>query len=258
MFIYSAIEKFQATYGFLHSYQPFHCRNLYAPFSIPTNMNWNPKSAPKLDFSEDLYSVLEVPPNVEKNTLKKNYYKLVFKYHPDGKRTDEERELANRQMMVINNAYKILKNDKTREQYDLKRQTGINSSRLKSDSQENGNKRSSDNSQKSSVKYNSDKVYNDIFSKYRDENLGQEEVTNTGPTESLADIISELWREVATDGGKHVMSDFIEFLEGSSSTVPNSTNSAQVQSRNVSPKLLRPISITSFNVLKASVTCICC
>ena len=85
------------------------------------DMNWDPKAAPKLDFNEDYYSVLEAPPNIDSKELKKQYYKIVFQYHPDGKKTEKEKELSNKQMMVINNAYKILKNDVTRKEYDIKR-----------------------------------------------------------------------------------------------------------------------------------------
>ena len=95
----------------------------YNLFLKDTNneMNWDPKAAPKLDFNEDYYSVLEAPPNIDSKELKKQYYKIVFQYHPDGKKTEKEKELSNKQMMVINNAYKILKNDVTRKEYDIKR-----------------------------------------------------------------------------------------------------------------------------------------
>ena len=46
-------------------------------------MNWDPKSAPKLDFDEDFYSVIEVNPLCSQQDLKRAYYKTVFKYHPD-------------------------------------------------------------------------------------------------------------------------------------------------------------------------------
>lgn len=87
-------------------------------------MDWDPKAAPKLDFSEDYYTILEISDNCNPTQLKKQYYKLVFKYHPDNKQSDEEKELCNRQMMVINNAYKILKDDHTRKQYNNQRAIG--------------------------------------------------------------------------------------------------------------------------------------
>ena len=54
----------------------------YASSNDP-DMNWDPKEAPKLDFNEDLYSVLEVKPDCTPQELKKKYLKLVFMYHPD-------------------------------------------------------------------------------------------------------------------------------------------------------------------------------
>ena len=66
-------------------------------------------AAPKTDFDEDYYSVLEVSPSVSAKELKKEYYRLVIAYHPDNKpdASQEEKELLNRQMMVINAAYKV-------------------------------------------------------------------------------------------------------------------------------------------------------
>ena len=48
-----------------------------------SEFSWDPRSAPKLDFDEDFYTVLEVDPSCSQQDLKKAYYKVVFKYHPD-------------------------------------------------------------------------------------------------------------------------------------------------------------------------------
>jgi DnaJ-class molecular chaperone len=50
---------------------------------------------------------------------------MVFKYHPDNKDNEEEKSLCNKQMMVINGAYSILKDPKFREMYDVARQRGL-------------------------------------------------------------------------------------------------------------------------------------
>jgi hypothetical protein len=55
---------------------------LYAK-SAADEMNWDPNEAPKLNFDEDYYSVLEVSPDSTPQEIKKKYLKLVFKYHPD-------------------------------------------------------------------------------------------------------------------------------------------------------------------------------
>lgn len=56
------------------------------------------KSYPKLDFNEDYYSVLEVSPTIPASDLKKAYYKMVFKYHPDNKVGEELKSLCNKQV----------------------------------------------------------------------------------------------------------------------------------------------------------------
>ena len=74
------------------------------------HMKWDPKSAPKLDFNEDYYKVIEIDPTCTQQELKRAYYKIVFKFHPDNKESEEAKRLCNQQMMVINagNKYIIL------------------------------------------------------------------------------------------------------------------------------------------------------
>ncbi|RYH28476.1 J domain-containing protein, partial [archaeon] len=109
----------------------YHCFNqaktkasLYAS-SAESDVEWDPYSAPKLDFDECYYAVLEVDPRGDVQKIKKAYHKLVLKYHPDNKESDTEKALGNKQMMVINNAYKILKDTSTRQEYDTKRSKGL-------------------------------------------------------------------------------------------------------------------------------------
>ena len=91
----------------------------------PSNMNWDPKSAPKLDFNECYYDVLEIPPFSDIATIKKAFYRLVAMYHPDTKESKEDKDLCNKQMMVLNNAYKILKDDESRYSYDSQLKRGL-------------------------------------------------------------------------------------------------------------------------------------
>jgi len=88
------------------------------------DINWDSKSAPKLSFEECYYQVLEINPDATSSAIKKAFYKLVLKYHPDSKDTQDEKDLCNKQMMVINGAYRILKEDKLRIEYDKKRRQG--------------------------------------------------------------------------------------------------------------------------------------
>lgn len=97
------------------------------------DMTWDPSSAPKLDFNEDFYTVLEVDVTVTAKELKKAYYKMVFKYHPDNRKdaSEDEKKLCNQQMMVINNAYRILKEDNLRQTYDVQRKRGLYGNKAK-------------------------------------------------------------------------------------------------------------------------------
>jgi DnaJ-class molecular chaperone len=85
----------------------------------------DPYSAPKLDFDECYYSVLEVKQFSNSADVKKGFYRLVSKYHPDTKEKDEDKKLCNKQMMVLNNAYKILKDDVLKMQYDSALRRGL-------------------------------------------------------------------------------------------------------------------------------------
>ena len=64
------------------SYRHF-CRFQTHHYAGPNNIDWDPKAAPKLDFNEDYYAVIESEPTATSQELKKAYYRTVFKYHPD-------------------------------------------------------------------------------------------------------------------------------------------------------------------------------
>lgn len=59
----------------------------------------------------DYYKILEVSKNASQEKIKKSYYKLAHKYHPD-KGGDEKK------MKEINEAYQVLSDKKKRAQYD--------------------------------------------------------------------------------------------------------------------------------------------
>ncbi|EPS57830.1 hypothetical protein M569_16986, partial [Genlisea aurea] len=63
---------------------------------------------------DDCYDLLEVSQNANASEIKKSYYKLSLKYHPD-KNPDPE---SKKKFVKIANAYEILKDEATREQYD--------------------------------------------------------------------------------------------------------------------------------------------
>ncbi|GMH26890.1 hypothetical protein Nepgr_028733 [Nepenthes gracilis] len=63
---------------------------------------------------DDCYDLLGVSQNANASEIKKSYYKLSLKYHPDKNPDPESRKL----FVKIANAYEILKDEATREQYD--------------------------------------------------------------------------------------------------------------------------------------------
>jgi len=66
--------------------------------------------------TKDYYAILGVPKNASKDEIKKAYYKLAHKHHPD-KGGDEQK------FKEINEAYQVLSDDKKRNQYDQFGQT---------------------------------------------------------------------------------------------------------------------------------------
>lgn len=173
-------------------------------------MDWDPKSAPKLDFEEDYYSVLEVEPEIKGKDLKKAYYKLVFKYHPDNKEGEDAKALCNKQMMVINNAYQTLKQDEKRSAYDRKRKFGGGWGPSSSSSAP----RASANSGGGSGNTGSGFDYGQ-YGAYRERKTREEEEERES-MESLGDIFSDMFRDIKNNKGGGVMEDFLDWVEGDS------------------------------------------
>lgn len=62
--------------------------------------------------SKDYYSILGVDKSASKDEIKKAFYKLAHKYHPDKKEGDEKK------FKEVNEAYQTLSDDQKRAQYD--------------------------------------------------------------------------------------------------------------------------------------------
>ena len=172
-------------------------------YRLPSTENGNGEEIsgviPKLNFNEDYYSVLEVDPNIAQNLLKKAYYKMVFKYHPDNKVGSYEKDLCNRQMMVINGAYKILKNPETRTAYDKKRK--LKSGKVKSNQRSIPFKKDNKSPPSSSSWYSTTSGNNVIDSDDQSE-----------PVESLFDILNDMFVDVQNNRGGNVLRDITDFF----------------------------------------------
>lgn len=66
---------------------------------------------------KDYYQILGVNKSASKDEIKKSFYKLASKYHPDKKDGDEAK------FKEINEAYQVLSNDQKRKEYDTYGQT---------------------------------------------------------------------------------------------------------------------------------------
>ncbi len=65
----------------------------------------------------EYYDILGVNKNSTKSEIKKSYYKLARKYHPDKAPSDKEEEY-NKKFQEISNAYEVLSDDEKKNVYD--------------------------------------------------------------------------------------------------------------------------------------------
>jgi molecular chaperone DnaJ len=63
---------------------------------------------------KDFYETLEVPKNASQSDIKKKYFELAKKFHPDVNKTPEAKE----KFAAINNAYETLSDEGKRKVYD--------------------------------------------------------------------------------------------------------------------------------------------
>lgn len=63
----------------------------------------------------DYYEVLGVPKDANSATIKKAYYELAKKYHPDSSSSTPE---SSKKFAEISAAYEVLRDEKKRAQYD--------------------------------------------------------------------------------------------------------------------------------------------
>eukprot|EP00466_Bigelowiella_natans_P000212 jgi/Bigna1/33202/e_gw1.1.117.1 len=86
---------------------------------IPQVKRWIHATRPS--FQKDYYEVLGISKSASKSDIKKAYYKLAKKWHPDTNKGDKE---AEKRFTEISHAYEILSDDEKRTAYDHSRGGG--------------------------------------------------------------------------------------------------------------------------------------
>ena len=74
--------------------------------------------------NSEYYEILGVTKNASKSEIKKKYYKLARKYHPD-KAPEDKKEEHNKKFQTISNAYEVLSDEKKRSVYDQFGEEGL-------------------------------------------------------------------------------------------------------------------------------------
>ena len=112
--IYCKIEDYQEA---AKDYQT--AQNLDASLNLQSEIQKISQKASKQSKNKDYYSILGIKRDSTNSELTKAYRKLCLKYHPDRQDNEESKDLANKKMLDINEAYSVLKDDKKRKSYDM-------------------------------------------------------------------------------------------------------------------------------------------
>ncbi|KAH0784965.1 Chaperone protein DnaJ 1 [Histomonas meleagridis] len=74
---------------------------------------------PKINWkADDYYERLGLKKTATHDEIKKRYYEIAKAYHPDVLHTPKEKEEGEKIMSAVNSAYDVLKDEKTRSEYD--------------------------------------------------------------------------------------------------------------------------------------------
>jgi len=75
-----------------------------------------------MEFDDDLYALLEIPPDADDQAIKAAYRQMARRYHPDSSTETNSTE----RFLAIQKAYKVLTDPIQRQAYDLwRRQQGL-------------------------------------------------------------------------------------------------------------------------------------
>ena len=67
------------------------------------------------EYAKNYYSILGISRTATQEEIRKAYYKLMAKYHPDKNKNSDN---SNTITKLINEAYEVLSDEEKREQYD--------------------------------------------------------------------------------------------------------------------------------------------
>lgn len=99
----------------------------------------------------DYYGVLEVNPEASQAVIKKSYFALAKKYHPD---IYPDKEFAVKKMALLNEAYAVLRDPEKRREYDMQRERAQNQSDSGQQTYQSSDRKSYQNTQNQRENFN--------------------------------------------------------------------------------------------------------
>lgn len=100
----------------LFSFSPFFFPSHFSPMSDRSFPRRSLHTSRPLRSSKDYYDILGVSRNASAAEIKKQYYKLAKKYHPDA---NPDNDAAKAKFAEISNAYQTLSDENKRQAYDM-------------------------------------------------------------------------------------------------------------------------------------------
>ncbi len=70
----------------------------------------------EIRYKQNCYQILQVSPRASEAEIKRAYYRMAMKYHPD--RNPKDRKRAEMQIRMLNEAYNLIRNSRRRKRYN--------------------------------------------------------------------------------------------------------------------------------------------